>query len=71
MTIHGATDLVERSGHRLPLTHLEWWFGEHDIALSDGKTTADIITATHVITALAELEIRIHDAMKDVNQWKH
>lgn len=71
MTIHGATDLVERSGHRLPLTHLEWWFGEHDIALSDGKITADIITSTHVITALAELEIRIHDAMKDVNQWKH
>lgn len=71
MTIHGATDLVERSWHHLPLTSLEWWFGEHDIALSDGKITADIITSTHVITALAELEIRIHDAMKDVNQWKH
>lgn len=71
MTIHGATDLVERSRHHLPLTSLEWWFGEHDIALSDGKITADIITSTHVITALAELEIRIHDAMKDVNQWKH
>lgn len=71
MTIHGATDPVERSGHHLPLTHLEWWFGDHDIALSDGKITADTITSTHVITALAELEIRIHDAMKDVNQWKH
>lgn len=71
MTIHGATDLVERSGHHLPLTSLEWWFGEHDSALSDGKITADTITSTHVITALAELEIRIHDAMKDVNQWKH
>ena len=67
MTIHGATDPVERSGHHLPLTHLEWWFGDHDIALSDGKITADTITSTHVITALAELEIRIHDAMKDVN----
>lgn len=71
MTLHGATDPVERSGHHLPLTHLEWWFGEHDIALSDGKITATTITSTHVITALAELEIRIHDAMKDVNQWKH
>lgn len=69
MTIHGATDPVDRSGHRLPLTHLEWWFGEEDtdIALSDGKITAATITSTHVITALAELEIRIHDAMKDVN----
>lgn len=67
MTIHGATDLVERSGHHLPLTHLEWWFGDHDIALSDGKITAGTITSTHVVTALAELEIRIHDAMKDVN----
>lgn len=67
MTMHGATDPVERSGRRLPLTHLEWWFGEHDIALSDGKITATAITSTHVITALAELEIRIHDAMKDVN----
>ncbi len=67
MTIHGATDPVERSGHHLPLTSLEWWFGEHDIALSDGKITAGTITSTHVITALAELEIRIHDAMKDVN----
>lgn len=54
-----------------PLTSLEWWFGEHDIALSDGKITAATITSTHVITVLAELEIRIHDAMKDVNQWKH
>lgn len=71
MTMHGATDPVERSGHRLPLTHLEWWFGEYDSAISDGKITADTITSTHVITALAELEIRIHDAMKDVNQWKH
>lgn len=67
MTIHGATDPVGRSGHHRPLTRLEWWFGEHDIALSDGKITADTITSTHVITALAELEIRIHDAMKDVN----
>ena len=71
MTMHGETDPVERSGHHRPLTHLEWWFGEHDSALSDGKITDDIITSTHVITALAELEIRIHDAMKDVNQWKH
>lgn len=73
MTIHGATDPVERSGHHHPLTHLEWWFGEEDtdIALSDGKITAGIITSTHVITALAELETRIHDAMKDVNKWKH
>lgn len=71
MVLHGATDPVERSGQHRPLTHLEWWFGEHDIALSDGKITADIITSTHVITALAELETRIHDAMKDVNQWKH
>lgn len=71
MTIHGATDPVERSGHHLPLTHLEWRFGDHDIALSDGKITATTITSTHVITALAELEIRIHDAMKDMNQWKH
>jgi hypothetical protein len=67
MTMHGATDPVERNSHRLPLTSLEWWFGDHDIALSDGKITATTITSTHVITALAELEIRIHDAMKDVN----
>lgn len=71
MTIHGSTDPVVRSGHHLPLTRLEWWFGEHDIALSDGKITAETITSTHVITALAELETRIHDAMKDVNQWTH
>ena len=71
MTIHGATDPVERRGHHLPLTHLEWWFGEHDSALSDGKITATAITSTHVITALAELETRIHDAMKGVNLWKH
>jgi len=71
MTIHGATDPVERSGHHLPLTSLEWWFGEHDSSTSDGKITAGTITSTHVITALAELEIRIHDAMKDVNQWTH
>lgn len=67
MTIHGATDPVDRSGHHLPLTHLEWWFGEHDSALSDGEITAGTITSTHIITALAELETRIHDAMKDVN----
>lgn len=71
MTMHGATDPVERSGHRLPLTHLEWWFGEYDSTTSDGKITAETITSAHVITALAELETRIHDAMKDVNQWKH
>lgn len=71
MTIHGATDPVERSGHHLPITHLEWWFGEHDTALSDGKITATTITSTHVITALAELEIRIHDAMKGIDQWTH
>lgn len=71
MTIHGTTDLVERGGHHLPLTSLEWWFGEHDIALSDGKITATTITSTHVITALAELEIRIHDAMKGIDQWTH
>lgn len=66
MTLHGATDPVERSGHHRPLTHLEWWFGEEDTD-SHEKITAATITSTHVITALAELEIRIHDAMKDVN----
>ena len=71
MTIHGATDPVERNGQHRPLTHLEWWFGDYDSDVSDGKTTAATITATHVINALAELETRIHDAMKDVNQWKH
>jgi len=67
MMLHGVTDPVERSSHRLPLTSLEWWFGEYNSAISDGKITATTITSTHVITALAELEIRIHDAMKDVN----
>lgn len=70
MMLHGATDPVERNGHHRPLTHLEWWFGEYDSNASDGKITAETITSTHVITALAELETRIHDVMKGIDQWK-
>lgn len=70
MTIHGATDPVERTGQHRPLTYLEWWFGEYDSDLSDGKITAETITSQHVTAALAELESKIHDAMKGVNSWK-